>query len=228
MNLPELRDDLLRQLGVESPAQVPAPVLSDIAAAINAGRQTLWDTAGRDYFIQETLKVTFAPAETQAQIPDLQEIFPPFADTTNARQLIPLTTFTQLATYDLLHTPIDATAITPQAVLVRSNASYSEPETSPHWTVTITPPPTQQTTIQALCVRRLTNITVAQLNDPATPLRVPNQHIETLLLPLARYALTASKYFTDPARAAIAEKIKNDTISQITGTPPPQPQPPAQ
>lgn len=220
MNLVNLRDDLLRQMGAEVTSGIPAVVLEDIASAINAAVQRMWDLGGEKYFLREELQVDLLSGENHIFLDDVQAIFPPFMDLTNVRPLITLPSKTDLDLYYHYHRPLPGVTSLPEAVHVDNQAAHDSPGTTPHWSITITPTPTVTTTIRAYCVRRLVSYTVAQLSESIT-LPIPHQHVETLVLPLARAALITSKYFG--GNAEVVQKEAEAAIAKIVGNP----QPPA-
>jgi hypothetical protein len=220
----EVRDDLLRKLGIETAGSASAAMIEDVREAMNHAEQTLW-MAGPDYFTRtQTDLVLLAGTSVYTLADTIQAVLGPVR-LPSGRTLTPLESRSELDNFGMLYlgqTSPTVAAGTPLAYFVESlNQTGNDPVKIK---IHVVPKPDADSAGTAV-VEGVSDCTLFATADVAgtTVLPVAQQYVESLFLPLARKAITRSTYFS--ARD-LEEKIEADykeamaVLSRAGGFPP--------
>ncbi|MDR1470254.1 MAG: hypothetical protein LBT00_13300 [Spirochaetaceae bacterium] len=228
MTLYELALDLLRFLRTERTATTLATTdqarLSDVLAAVNGAIQWLWDlsaanapaNAGNACFIQKPMSSMIIAGTNAVSVSNAQAVYYPVVDTTepnNPIALTPATSKNDILLFSKLHAtiaPKPAAGFTaserPSIVFIVSEVT-TIPASTPSFALLVAPTPTTDRSLTYNFIPRLIPYKVADLTNTTSGgvvLPIANQHVETLLLPLARQKLSTSVYFMEGAKKDVA------------------------
>jgi hypothetical protein len=193
----DVRDDLLRKLGVETAGSASAAMLADVLDAMNYAQQTLW-MAGPDYFTRTQLDLALVAGTAVYTLGStVQSVLGPFR-LPSGRTLRALESRSEFDNFGMLYlgqTTPEVDAGTPLAYFVESlNQSGDDPVKI---RIHVTPAPDSSAAGTATIdgVSECTLFATADLAGTGV-LPVAQQYVETLFLPLARKRLTRSTYFS--------------------------------
>lgn len=197
LRIVDVRDDLLRKLGIESAGSASTGMLADVLAAMNTANQTLW-MAGPDYFSRSQIDVVLtAGTGTYTLGSGVQSVLGPMK-LPSGRTLRALESRSEFDNFGMLYlgqTLPAITAGTPLAYFVESlNQSGADPVLVK---VHVVPAPNGDAAGTATLdgVLECSTLATADLAGTST-LPVAQQYVESLFLPLARKAITRSTYFS--------------------------------
>lgn len=194
----DVRDSLLRTLGIQSTDTPSADMLADVLAAMNFAQQTLW-TAGPDYFTRAQIAVTLVAGTAAYDLADtVQAVLGPFRITDSGRTLRALTSRGELDNFGFLYlgqTTAVIAAGEPLAYWIEGLAQVSGD--AGKLKLHVVPAPNAANAGAAVLegVSECTTYVTADLSATSV-LSVAQQYVETLFLPLARKAITRSAYFS--------------------------------
>jgi hypothetical protein len=220
----DVRDDLLRKLGIESAASASAGMLADVLEAMNHAQQTLW-TAGPDYFTRTQTSVTLVDGtQTYSLAATVQSVLGPVR-LPSGRTLRALESRAELDNFGLLYlgqTSPEVAAGTPVAYFVEN--LYQTGADPVLIKLHVVPKPNAGAAGTAVVEGVSDCVIFASADLTSTdPLPVAQQYVESLFLPLARQALTRSTYFS---ATDLEKKIEADfqeamrTLGLAGGFPP--------
>lgn len=204
----DVRDDLLRKLGIESAGSASAGMLADVLAAMNYAQQTLW-MAGPDYFTRTQIDLVLQEDVAVYTLANsVQSVLGPLR-LPSGRTLRALESRSEFDNFGLLYlgqTAAEVEAGMPLAYFVESlNQTGDDPVKIK---IHVVPAPDSESAGSA----QLDGVADCMLFATAdlsatTVLPVAQQYVESLFLPLARKALTRSTYFS---ATDLQEKIDAD------------------
>lgn len=209
MTLSALRDDLLRKLGYESPGEAPASALEDIATALNWALQTM-SQAGDSWFLRETLALTLVSGTSVYELPDsVRSVLGPVRSR-DGRGLRRLEARGEVNEYGRIYLGQYTRSLTigpVQAYFVEHGRKSGADSHAVR--IFVVPAPDAQAVLDdsPLDVEGVTECpayTAAQLST-STVVPVADQYTESILLPLARLAITRSELFSRPDTLARIE-----------------------
>lgn len=210
----DVRDDLLRKLGVESAGAASTGMLADVLEAVNYARQTMW-LAGPDYFLRTPINLVLTTGASSYDLADtVQSVLGPMR-LANGRTLRKLNSREELDSFGMAYlsqTTEDVDDGEPIAFFVESlNQAGGDPAKI---RIHVVPAPTVTYAGTAVLegVSESTSLAVADLAG-TTVMPVPQQYTESLFLPLARKALTRSTYFSS---TELKEQIEADFQEALT------------
>lgn len=225
MTLLELRNNVLRVLWLENPSTAPDYIYEDVTTAINSAFQLIHQSP-LDYFRKEEISVTFGVAENEkdlwSEANAAEVIGPLWVPLQGSRELTQIhdqSEFNQLfrRMYGFSESEASANGV-PDATfyMVKTRRSYSEDSAkdSSQCIVAIKPTPTASIDISMIVAKRPSNFTVSEIQDAVGTevLSVPNDAVETILLPVARYYAMRSHFFYDEDKV---EMIQQDFVSAM-------------
>lgn len=193
-----VRDDLLRKLGIESAGSASASMLADVLAAMNYAQQVLW-VAGPDYFTRSKIDLVLVNGTSEYTAADtVQSIVGPLR-LPSGRTLRALESRAELDNFGLLYlgqTSPTVTAGTPLAYFIESlNQAGNDPvQIKIH--VVPAPDATSAGTAKLDGVTECTRFADTTEIAGTAVLPVAQQYSESLFLPIARKAISRSTYFS--------------------------------
>lgn len=202
LTLASIAGDLVRKLGYASLSVAPASAPDDIAKALNWALQTMWQ-AGEDWFLRETLSVALTAGVSLYSLPDeVRSVLGPVRLAGGA-PLRRLESRGEVSDYALLYLGQSSRALaaaTPQAFYVEHGRQSGDDAHAVR--LHIVPPPSVLAVAghSPLAVEGVSECPAYTADDleeeDAVP--VPDQFTESILLPLARLAVTRSELFSRP------------------------------
>lgn len=201
MTLSALRDDLLRKLGYDAGSATSA-ALADVAIALNWALQTMWQ-AGEAWFLRETLSLTLVAGTSAYTLPDsVRSVLGPV----RGRAGLPvrrLESRGEVSDFGLLYLGQYTRTLSngaPQAYYVEHGRQSGNDAHSVR--LFVVPPPdadavTDHSPLEVEGVSECPNYSAADLSL-STVVPVADQFSESILLPLARLAVTRSNLFSRP------------------------------
>lgn len=193
----DVRDNLLRTLGIETAGSASTGVLADVLAAMNYAQQTLW-MAGPDYFTRSKLDVSLVAGTAEYTLADtVQSVLGPLR-LASGRTLRALESRSELDNFGLLYLGQDSAEVaqgTPLAYFVENlNQAASDPVKIKLHVV----PAPDSVAAGTATLDGVADCALFATADLASTdvLPVAQQYTETLFLPLARKAVSRSSYFS--------------------------------
>lgn len=204
MTLNDLKEDLLRKLWLENPANAPAYILPDVASAINRAYQLLWSSKD-DFFRRETATVaTTIGAPTIALPAAVQEVLGPVR-ISGGLPLVPLRDEGDYNMASSLYPDASGTGTPRYYYTRRTRAATADNVTI---VLALLPVPDAVASILIDVANEAPAFTVAQFTAaPSTVLPIPHNYAELYLQPIARKCVTTSHFFWDKDKQA---QIDND------------------
>jgi hypothetical protein len=204
----DVRDDLLRKLGIESAGSASASVLADVLAAMNYAQQTLW-MAGPDYFTRSQISLALTDGVSAYTLADtVQSVLGPLR-LPSGRTLRALGSRSEFDNFGMLYLGQLSPAVdagTPLAYFVESlNQAGPEPGKIK---IHVIPKPSGASAGSAVLdgVVECTSYVSTDLTSTDV-LPIAQQYTESLFLPLARKAIMRSTYFS---AKDLAQQIEAD------------------
>ena len=206
----DVRDDLLRKLGIESVGSASASMLADVLEAMNHAQQMLWMAGPADYFTRSQIALTLVNGTSEYTLADtVQSVLGPLR-LPSGRTLRALESRAELDNFGLLYlgqTSATVAAGTPLAYFVETlfQAGNDPVQIKIH----VVPAPNSgaagAATLDGVteCTRFVDSADIAG----SGVLPVAQQYSESLFLPIARKALTRSTYFS---ATQLREQIEAD------------------
>lgn len=192
----DVRDDLLRKLGIETAGSASAGMLADVLAAMNYAQQTMW-MAGPDYFTRSRIDVVLVDGTDVYTLgTSVQSVLGPMR-LPSGRTLRALESRSEFDNFGMMYLGQTSPTVedgTPLAFFVESlNQAGDDPVKI---NIHVVPAPDSDSAGTATIdgVLECTQLVTADLAG-TTVLPVAQQYVESLFLPLARKAITRSSYF---------------------------------
>jgi hypothetical protein len=205
----DVRDDLLRKLGIESSGSASASMLADVLEAMNHAQQMLW-MAGPGYFTRSQLALTLVNGTSAYTLADtVQSVLGPLR-LPSGRTLRALESRAELDNFGLLYlgqTSVTVTAGTPLAYFVETLFQAGNDPVQIKIHVVPAPDSGAAGTATLDGVTECTRFADAADIAGTDVLPVAQQYSESLFLPIARKALTRSTYFS---ATQLREQIEAD------------------
>lgn len=199
MNLKKIADDLAQVWGFPNFAAVPTFGQERIRIEINAAVQQM-QASGEDFFGREDVTIDLAAGTGSYELDlDIQSILDPvlLQDGTLLRKL---TTYGQVIQYGAIFRESSANAVSdgkPEAYFIDSKKSGDE-EDSVRSILQLLPAPSAGNITDKVVlpvIMEIEPVLLGQLSAGTATLAVPNKHIDSIFLPLARYNLTTCFLF---------------------------------
>jgi hypothetical protein len=207
MLLVDIRKDLLRKLGVETPSDAPAYVDEDVLTAINLAGQVL-NTAGDPFWLTDEVIVT-VDGSTKTKVIDGHSVKTARISATNL-PLLRAESLWQLEQYHSIYlgdaTP--AASYAPQAYFVDTTSAADALVVTVHFG----PRPMVSTELKIVYVPKFVNWVLADINSGTKKPEIPFDYIESTFLPIARYYATRSHWFS---RSDMMPAIERDFASAV-------------
>lgn len=191
----DFADAVLRLLFVEVPADIPDFVHFDLAQATNLAYQTLWTSAEAEFFTQKpaTLTVTKNIA-TYALASSVQAVRPPA--TFNGAPLIAVTDEGVFDRPALLGLTLSNSG-TPKIYCVLSENAGSTVADAVKLTLKLKPIPSASGSFAYTAHSHPPRFTACDLRSDMLSLPAPHEFVEGVVVPLTRYYLTRSHWFSN-------------------------------
>lgn len=204
----DVRDDLLRKLGIETAGSASAAMLEDVRGAFNYAQQTLW-MAGPDYFNRSQIGLVLVAGTSSYDLATtVQSVLGPVR-LPSGRTLRALESRAELDNWGLLYLGQSEAAVddgTPRAYWVENLYQSGNDPVKIKIHVIPAPDAGAAGTATVEGVSECTLFSTADIAGTST-LPVPQQYVETLFLPLARKAIARSTYFS---AVDLQDKIDKD------------------
>lgn len=192
-----VRNDLLALLWFDTPAQAPPMAFEQVATAINQAFQILW-LSPADYLRRATDTLTTVTGTESYDLPAIQDVLMPVQ--CDGRPLIPVASkaaFAQAAARFLGHQSLQQANGFPRLFHVERAA---DPDQADPVAVALRlcPVPEDEHVVTYDYSQRCPRFTAATLANDEPPLPIPNEYVEAVLLPVARFCITSSHWFEQP------------------------------
>lgn len=195
LTLAQVGDDLLLKLGFAVAASAPALAKQDTIVAINGAMQML-QTAGEDYFTRQTISQTISAGTASYMIGmNVQAILGPIR-----LGSVPLNALESQGQYDQYSRIFGGTIAfgagtgTPKAYLVQNFRNGTIGDINRIF-IYLAPVPIATGQLSIDVVNDAPSYGVADLTS-TDPLPIAQNYTESILLPIARYLVTRSSYFS--------------------------------
>lgn len=219
MTLKEVRDNVLRVLWLEYNTIVPSYIFEDVTTAINSALQLIAQSP-LDYFRKEEVDITFGVGETEkdlyveAQVSEIiGGVWVPAENNRELHRITDESEFNQFFQrfYGMNELDaVDSGVLEASYYMVKTRRSYSENSSrdSAQAILAIKPAPTSAITLRMLAAKAAVSYTTAEITNlvgtEVTP--VPNNCVETIFLPIARWYAMRSHFFFEKEKANMFEQ----------------------
>lgn len=193
MQLDELNDALLRHLWLPAAANAPADAKADVKDAVNAAFQEIWSAPADFYRKSESTFATVAATATYALPSGLQQVLSPVRIGTAYLRLLTSRSDGDHYGARFLGTTDPITAGQPTAYFIERLRASTGPDLA-EVTMRLYPTPDDVYTVTYNRVMECPSYTLAQLLTTAS-VDFPHQYVESILLPVAKKKLLATKFF---------------------------------
>lgn len=224
MTLSALRDDLLRKLGYTA-VSAPASALADVATALNWALQTMWQ-AGEAWFLRETLSLTLSVGTASYAMPSsVRSVLGPIRGRTGKplRRLEARGEVEEFGRIYLGQYTRTVASGDPQAYYIEHGRASSGAD-GHAITVHLVPAPSSGavTDHSPLAVEGVSECPSYSSGDLSSSAVVPvaDQFSESILLPLARLAITRSELFSRPETLSRIEADAEQAMRALSGESP--------
>ena len=211
MTLTDIRDDLLRKLGIEDPGDASALVETDVLHAINAAGQLL-NAAGDPYWRLKNEGLNFSKTTASADIDGHSIKHVRVKD--GGKPLLEADSLWQLEQYQNIYMP--GTLNPEPEAGYEAECYYIEAQSGPvgatQVTVHVGPKPLATVELELRYVPRFEAWTLTQMQDNSTRPDVAFEYIELTFLPLARYYASRSHWFS---REDLLPKMEADFAAAV-------------
>jgi hypothetical protein len=231
MNLPDIKDDLLRKLYIERPASSPDYVLDDILHAINSAGQLL-NSIGFPFWEKKTTELSFSHIIPE-RVLDARKVEVVRSKSTGLA-LQRASSRGQVKQWEAMFESAEGNFNDAGYQIARVFFSEAEvPSTLKQVRLQVGPSPLLEQTVKVEYVPVFERYSRADMENESIRVAVPSDYVETLFLPIARYFGTRSHFFSDKEnfgrlqddyRQAVAMlQAVNPELSMPTPPTPPQP-----
>jgi len=202
VKLVDIRTDLLRKLGLETPADAPAYVDEDVLTAMNTAGQVL-NVAGDPFWLVDTTDVTVNDV-TQSQVIEGHSVKSVRVKDSNL-PLLRAESLWQINQYHSIYLgdSVAASSYKPQAYFVDSTSANDALVVTVH----VGPRPLESTELTIEFVPAFSAWAIADINSGDKKPEIPFDYIESIFLPMARFYATRSHWFS---RNDLMPKIEQD------------------
>lgn len=199
----KLKEAILRPLGVEVAASVPAFVHEDAAIAVTAAYQTAWSSPLARFFTEESRSLTTEDGEGSYALPSsVMRIVGPvsIADA----PLLEIREDAHWQRLSLLGISFAEDDDVPQIYHLETGLSRAEPgsdgsavsEDAASIVLELKPVPGDEYTVNYRAVMHPPRFSACDLEDDGSAMPAPHEFVETFILPLARYYILRSHWFS--------------------------------
>jgi len=198
-------DSMYEVFGIPNNSAAPEIMRRRIFNDLNSSMQLLWTKGHKllDYYTRRELQVSIPSAGSATLPSDVQSVLDPV--TLSGTVLRPLATKGEFINYSFVFrgalTPLPAG--TPEAYYISALRSDPvntvEPADATTLVMFVTPSPTSTVSITAPVALRAPAFTTTDYTNQ-TPIPIPHDYAETILLPIARYVVCSSLFFADKAK----------------------------
>ncbi|MEI7532854.1 MAG: hypothetical protein WCK57_00660 [Verrucomicrobiae bacterium] len=206
MKITDIRDECYRMLEINAGVTVSDSVKADCANALNRALQVM-NLAGKDYFLMETLTQALTIGVSEyVMAAAIQRVIGPvrLQGGSHLRELRSRGQYDGFGLYFQGASSMAVTSGTPVAYFLESSRSTSGAD-SVTLTLCIAPAPVASGTVEFDAIKEPAAYTAANMSDTNTTVPVAHQYVETLLVPLVRYFLSRSRYFTNAGKLPLIE-----------------------
>ena len=194
VTLTEIKEDLLRKLYIEIPNLAPQGILDDVLMAINGACQML-NVAGNPFWRETSATLTGVTGTTPSTMTDAQRIIS--MKNATGRPLIRAANEDECKfAHEIFQGLTTAGADNP--ALVYAVASVFNATTGGFtFTIHFGPQPLATQDLTVSYIKVFTNYLKSDLENDVKIVSVPFEYVETILLPIARYLVTTSHFFSN-------------------------------
>ena len=187
MNLPKIKADLLRKLNIENPATAPSYIVDDVLTAMNSAGQFM-NSAGHPFWLPRTDSVAFG-AVTEADLANARAVIA--VRRQNGTPLFRTKGKHDFQNFEQIYGA--AKSGLARCFLVQPK----EPASDATLVLSIGPSDLDAQTLEIECTPVFERWALADLDDAALSPSMPSDYIETLFLPVARFYVTRSHFFSN-------------------------------
>jgi hypothetical protein len=231
MNLPDIKNDLLRKLFIERPGNSPDYVLDDVLHAINSAGQLL-NSIGFPFWAKETIDLKFSHIIPE-RVLDARKVEVVRSKSTGLA-LQRASSRAQVKQWESIFESAEGNYNSAGYQSARVFFSEAEvPSTLKQVRLRVGPSPLLEQTVTVEYVPVFERYTRADMENESVSVAVPSDYVETLFLPIARYFATRSHFFSHTENFARLEDDYRQAVSMLQAvnpelsmpTPPSLPQP---
>jgi hypothetical protein len=193
---------LLRLVNIETVATAPSYIKDDAATALNQAFQEIWSSPDSDYFTREE-KTLSTVAGTKAYVlaEAIQDILGPIRFTATGKPIAPCESKGELHAFGPIFQSGESYDVShgePQVYYLDRTRSPSDEDEVLVVTLLLAPTPDKAYTITYDAALECPSFTRSDFCDtPLAKLPIPHKYVETILLPIARYNMTRSHFFSN-------------------------------
>lgn len=206
MTATELKQRLLRVIGIDSPGAAPAHVVDEVVHAINHAYQVMWQDVPRvlrSAYTRRIDSVTLDNGQRDKELAeDVQAVLPPVQLLPTYSPLIPASHRSEINSFGFLRGRLEPDPVPGSPQIYWIESKFQAAADSMRVTLIVAPTPTKETELRVEVEIAAPTVSSADLcGSTPTPLKVPNDYAESILYPLAAYHLAAaSQRFKNPER----------------------------
>lgn len=198
MTIGDIRDDLLRKVWVESLSNAPGYIVQDVTTAINAALQEFWMSPHR-HFRTTPESIVIAGNSSSFDLPtNIQEVIAPVR--AGGKDLIRISKKGDIQNIDRYEYDSAATAF----YHIDANRAGSGND-GVSVTMLVSPAPTNDLTVTFDAVYECPAYTVADVTAGTVVIPIAHQYIESLFMPIARFAVMQSHWFWEQEKSKFIE-----------------------
>lgn len=196
MKITGIRDDLYNLLDINAGVTVSDAVKADCANALNQALQQL-NLSKDEYFLSEEITQALTIGTANYALEDtIQRVVGPVRIVGGPH----LREIRSKGQYEGFSYYLDgATSGAPRAYFLDSRKASSGGD-AVAITLYLAPAPAEAGSVKLDVIKDITAYTAANMADTDKTVPVAHQYVESLLLPIARYYLTRSRFFTNTAK----------------------------
>jgi hypothetical protein len=201
-----IRDECYRMLEINAGVTVSDAVKADCANALNRALQTM-NLAGKDYFLAESITQAFAIGTAEYALSStIQRVIGPvrLQGGAHLRELRSRGQYDGFGMYLQGASSMAAVSGTPVAYFLESSRSTSGAD-SVTLTLCLAPTPNASGTVEYDAIKEPTAYTAANMSEGTVTVPVAHQYVETILIPLVKYFLSRSRFFTSADKLPLIE-----------------------
>lgn len=227
MTAAELKHRLLRVVSVEIPGNAPSYVEDAVTNAVNHAYQVLWTDVPRERRAAYTRRIDevslVAGTDTYQLGSDVQAVLNPVRLKTDQRTVRAAETKYEVTNYGFISGSLTADSSNTRPEIYFTESIYQNADDAQRIRVIVAPTPATDETLEIEVEVQAPEFSTADFCAGSPPaLRIPNDYVESILLPIAAYHLaTQSNWFSNPDKLPAIEQEYGRALVRAGINPPP-------
>lgn len=204
MNVTQAIDSIYEVFGIPNNASAPEIMRRRIFNDLNSALQLIWTKGHRllDYYTRRSVTATITANQNSVVLDDsVEAVLGPVKRVSDGVGLRPIRTRGEYDSFASIYAG-SLTALTgapPQAYFAEEKRPSPDQADATKITLFVVPTPTANTDLSVEASIRAPAFTTADYSS-GTPIPIPHNYAETLLLPIARYLSSSSLFFADKSK----------------------------